>query len=230
MWAPGAQRRASQDPRPPPRPQSAPYLVICSQHSAGFQARSAGRQKSSCTGSRGQYPSPPNRSPSRPRSQARTLSSPGALSQCSICAIRQPGPIAPPPWVREPGSPEGDSVQGAGAAREAGAPSRGTHPEPIAGEKRRGGEGEPRSKATADQSPPKSFALLSPRPLIRGSSRRLHSPRAHHRSRRVRRAAGARPPDAPLLPGPRQQPNPAQITPAESPGGSPRGPLLLHRI
>ncbi|KAJ1215596.1 hypothetical protein NDU88_003204 [Pleurodeles waltl] len=51
------------------------------------------------------------------------------------------GPRSPPPWVREPGSPEGDSVQGAGAAREAGAPSRGTHPEPIAGEKRRGGRG-----------------------------------------------------------------------------------------
>ncbi|KAJ1106900.1 hypothetical protein NDU88_004298 [Pleurodeles waltl] len=51
------------------------------------------------------------------------------------------GPRAPPPWVREPGSPEGDSVQGAGAASEAGAPSRGTHPEPIAGEKRRGGGG-----------------------------------------------------------------------------------------
>ncbi|KAJ1114808.1 hypothetical protein NDU88_003039 [Pleurodeles waltl] len=125
------------------------------------------------------------------------------------------GPHAPPPRVREPGSPEGDSVQGAGAAREAGAPSRGTHPEPIAGEKRRGA---------------KSFALLSPRPSIRGGGRRLHSPRAHHRSRRARRAAGARPPDAPPLPGPRQQPNPAQITPAESPGGSPRGPLLLHRI
>ncbi|KAJ1173044.1 hypothetical protein NDU88_004886 [Pleurodeles waltl] len=92
MGAPGAQPRASQDPRPPPRPQSTPYLVLCSQRSAGFQARSAGRQKSLCTGSRGQYPSPPNRSPSRPRSQARTLSSPGALSQRSICAIRQPGP------------------------------------------------------------------------------------------------------------------------------------------
>ncbi|KAJ1105424.1 hypothetical protein NDU88_002830 [Pleurodeles waltl] len=138
-------------------------------------------------------------------------------------------PRAPPPWVREPGSPEGDSVQGAGAAHEAGAPSRGTRPEPIAGEKRRGGEGEPRTEATADQAPPKSFALLSPRPSIRGGGRRLHSPLAHHRSRRARRAASARPPDAPLLPGPRQQPNPAQITPAESPGGSPRGPLL-HRI
>ncbi|KAJ1149367.1 hypothetical protein NDU88_002177 [Pleurodeles waltl] len=92
MGAPGAQRHASQDPRPPPRPQSAPYLVLCSKHSVGFQARSAGRQKSLCTGSRGQYPSPPNRSPSRPRSQARALSSPGALSQRSICAICQPGP------------------------------------------------------------------------------------------------------------------------------------------
>ncbi|KAJ1138750.1 hypothetical protein NDU88_005131 [Pleurodeles waltl] len=97
-------------------------------------------------------------------------------------------------------------------------------------ERKGGGEGEPRSEATADQAPPKSLALLSPRPSIRGGGRRLHSPRAHHRSRRARRAAGARPLDAPPLPGPRQQPNPAQITPAESPGGSPRGPLLLHRI
>ncbi|KAJ1108093.1 hypothetical protein NDU88_005475 [Pleurodeles waltl] len=139
------------------------------------------------------------------------------------------GPRAPPPWVWEPGSPEGDSVQGAGAARKAGAPSRGTHPEPIAGEKRRGGGGAA-VRSDRRSGSPKSFALLSPRPSIRGGGRRLHSPRAHHRSRCAWRAAGARPPDAPPLPGPRQQPNPAQITPAESPGGSPRGPLLLHRI
>ncbi|KAJ1152932.1 hypothetical protein NDU88_005705 [Pleurodeles waltl] len=230
MGAPGAQRRASQDPRPPPRPQSAPYLVLCSQHSAGFQARSAGRQKSLCTGSRGQYPSPPNRSPSRPRSQARTLSSPGALSQRSICAIRQPGPalLRRGSGNRDPPreTPSKGRERPASPGLQAAARTRNQSPEKKGG----GGRVEPRSEATADQAPPKSFALLSPRPSIRGGGRRLHSPHAHHRSRRARRADGARPPDAPPLPGPRQQPNPAQITPAESPGGSPRGPLLLHRI
>ncbi|KAJ1181060.1 hypothetical protein NDU88_006271 [Pleurodeles waltl] len=60
--ASGAQRRASQGLRPPPQSQSAPYLVLCYQRSAGFQMRSAGRQKSSCAGSlgniRGLQPSP----------------------------------------------------------------------------------------------------------------------------------------------------------------------------
>ncbi|KAJ1132448.1 hypothetical protein NDU88_010759 [Pleurodeles waltl] len=60
--ASGAQRRASQGLRPPPQSQSAPYLVLCYQRSAGFQMRSAGRQKSLCAGSlgniRGLQPSP----------------------------------------------------------------------------------------------------------------------------------------------------------------------------
>ncbi|KAJ1188541.1 hypothetical protein NDU88_005302 [Pleurodeles waltl] len=60
--ASGAQRCASQGLRPPPQSQSAPYLVLCYQRSAGFQMRSAGRQKSLCAGSlgniRGLQPSP----------------------------------------------------------------------------------------------------------------------------------------------------------------------------
>ncbi|KAJ1208039.1 hypothetical protein NDU88_003429 [Pleurodeles waltl] len=141
MGAPGAQRRASQDPRPPPHSQSAPYLVLCSQHSAGFQARSAGRQESLCTGSRGQYPRPPNRSPTRPRSQARTLSSPSALSQCSICAIRQPGPALLRRGSGNRDPPRETPSKGRERPARPGAPSRGTHPEPIAGEKREGGGG-----------------------------------------------------------------------------------------
>ncbi|KAJ1186294.1 hypothetical protein NDU88_003077 [Pleurodeles waltl] len=167
MGAPGAQRRASQDPRPPPHPQSTPYLVLCSQHSAGFQARSAGRQESLCTGSRGQYPSPPNRSPSRPRSQARTLSSPGALSQRSICAIRQLGPalLRRGSGNRDPPreTPSKGRERPARPGLQAAARTRNQSPE-----KRGRGEGEPRSEATADQAPPKSFALLSPRPSIGG--------------------------------------------------------------
>ncbi|KAJ1140064.1 hypothetical protein NDU88_006425 [Pleurodeles waltl] len=130
------------------------------------------------------------------------------------------GPRAPLPGARESGCSEGDSVRGAGAIREVGAPSRSV--QPGADHQRKKG-GEPRSDTTADQAPPKSLALPSSPPSIGGSGRSLHSLRAHRGSRRARRTAGARPLGAPPLPGPQQQPNPAQIAPTESPGGKPQG-------
>ncbi|KAJ1143695.1 hypothetical protein NDU88_010000 [Pleurodeles waltl] len=104
---------------------------------------------------------------------------------------------------------------------------RNTHPEPIAGviKRRRGGAGEPRPESTAGQASTESSAPLSPRLSIRGSGRRLRSPRAHLRSQRAWRAAGARPLDAPPPPGPGQQSDPAQTSPASLPGGSARSPL-----
>ncbi|KAJ1204534.1 hypothetical protein NDU88_008311 [Pleurodeles waltl] len=68
-------------------------------------------------------------------------------------------------------------------------------------EKKGGGEGEPRSKATADQAPPKSFALLSPRPSIGGAAAASTPPA-------LTTAAGAR----------GEQPAPGLLTLLGSPG------------
>ncbi|KAJ1165994.1 hypothetical protein NDU88_006407 [Pleurodeles waltl] len=68
-------------------------------------------------------------------------------------------------------------------------------------EKKGGGEGEPRSEATVDQAPPKSFELQSPRPSIRGAAA-ASTPPAHTTE------AGAR----------GEQPAPGLLTLLRSPG------------
>ncbi|KAJ1156737.1 hypothetical protein NDU88_009454 [Pleurodeles waltl] len=138
-----------------------------------------------------------------------------------------PRALLPGAWGS--GCPEGDSGRGSGASRKVGAPSRSTHREPINNKKKKRGGGEPRSGMTADKAPPKSLALPSSHPPIGGSGRSLHSLRAHRGSRRARKTAGARPLVVPPLPGRQQQPNSARTASSESPGGSPRGPLLLYR-
>ncbi|KAJ1109822.1 hypothetical protein NDU88_007180 [Pleurodeles waltl] len=78
-----------------------------------------------------------------------------------------------------------------------------------------------RSGSPGDPAPPSSL------PSTGGGRCALPSP-THRRSRRTRETAGARPPSASPPSGSPQQPNPARAASLESPGGSPRGPLL-HR-
>ncbi|KAJ1120215.1 hypothetical protein NDU88_008406 [Pleurodeles waltl] len=86
------------------------------------------------------------------------------------------GPRAPLPGARESGYSEGDSVRGAGAIREVGAPSRGAHLEPITGEKKGGGSrGPKRPPIWLPQSP------LHSRPLApqSGGAAVASTPSAH---------------------------------------------------
>ncbi|KAJ1198030.1 hypothetical protein NDU88_001874 [Pleurodeles waltl] len=133
------------------------------------------------------------------------------------------GPRAPPPCFRNPGAPEGDPLQWAGAAREVrGRPQHAPRANRRRNKEEEGGVGEPRPESTAGQASPESSAPLSPRLSIRGSGRRLRSPRAHLRSQGAQRAAGARPLDAPRLPDPgSSQTRPKHRRPAsrgEAPG------------
>ncbi|KAJ1215492.1 hypothetical protein NDU88_003100 [Pleurodeles waltl] len=224
--ASGAQRRASQGLRPPPQSQSAPYLVLCHQRSAGFQMRSAGRQKSLCAGSlgniRGLQPSPSAGPEFRPTPHP--VSALSARARYALIIDRGPELSRRGPGnqdaLRETPSEGRERSAKSGPPAAARTRSRSS--------RKKGGGGEPRSDTTADQAPPKSLVLPSSHPSIGGSSHSPHSPRAHRGSRHARRTAGARPLAVPPPPGPRQQPNPAQTAPSETSGGSPRGPLPLR--
>ncbi|KAJ1138661.1 hypothetical protein NDU88_005042 [Pleurodeles waltl] len=148
-------------------------------------------------------------------------------SQYALIINRTPRSPAGGPGIRMPRGRLRPRVRSGPRGR---APSRSTHREPINKKKKKRGGGEPRSCTTADKAPPKSLALPSSQPPIGGSGRSLHSLCAHRGSRRARKTAGARPLVIPPLPGRQQQPNSARTASSESPGGSPRGPLLLHRV
>ncbi|KAJ1208862.1 hypothetical protein NDU88_004245 [Pleurodeles waltl] len=209
--ASGAQRRASQGLRPPPQSQSAPYLVLCYQLCAGFQMRSAGRQKSLCAGSlgniRGLQPSPSAGPEFRPTPHP--VSALSARARYALIIDRGPELSR-----RGPGNQDAlreTSSEGRERSARSGPPAAARTRSHSSRKKGGGGS----------RGPTRSLVLPSSHLSIGGSCHSPHSPRAHRGSRRAQRTAGARPLGVPPPPGPRQQPNPAQTAPSESSGEAP---------
>ncbi|KAJ1194020.1 hypothetical protein NDU88_003315 [Pleurodeles waltl] len=100
------------------------------------------------------------------------VSGPGSHHRSAPSECLPPaGPSTHQPEARESGGPEELPSRGSEGAQRVGAPSRRT---PAA--KKKGGGGEPRPEAAADQATRGSPALSSPLPLGREQPQRLPSP------------------------------------------------------